>query len=134
LIVKGDWTHRGGQLAAQRLLTLPELPTAVFACNDTMAIGALAHLHCQGVQIPARMSVVGFDNIIASAFSYPPLTTMATPIQEIGHRLCQMLLERVAGDEPQQTRHVTIRSELLVRQSTSAPTANGGADWDTEQN
>lgn len=121
LVEPADWTHRGGQRASERLLSLGSKPSALFACNDTMAIGALAYLHSNGYRVPEDVSVVGFDNIIASAFAYPPLTTIATPIQDIGHRLCRLLLERISGGQPTVTRHITLRSRLLLRKSTAPP-------------
>jgi LacI family transcriptional regulator len=119
-VVQGDWTYQSGWNGAQQLMALSEPPTAIFACNDTMAVGALAFLHRNDIAVPDEISVIGFDNILLSAFVSPPLTTMATPTVELGQRLCQMLVERIrdASRQPQQE---IVRSRLLERSSTAKP-------------
>lgn len=124
LIVAGDWTYQSGLCAAQQLMALPAPPTAIFACNDTMAIGALAALQALKVAVPTAVSVVGFDNITLSAFAQPPLTTVATPILELGQRLCQLLLDRINGQLPAAVQHFTVTGTLIIRQST-APAHKG---------
>ncbi len=119
LLLIGDWSYRGGWMAASNLLALPDPPTAIFACNDVMAIGAISYLHGSGRRVPEDVSVVGFDNIALSEFAAPPLTTVVTPIEGIGQQLCQMLLDRINGQLPPQAQQVTIRGELLIRDSTA---------------
>ena len=119
LIQTGNWTYQSGQEAARRFFDLPDPPTAIFACNDIMAIGASTFLQEQGLKVPEEVSVVGFDNIGLSAFACPPLTTLATPTVEIGQRLCQLLLDRINGQLPPEPQRFTMRGELVVRRSTA---------------
>ena len=119
LIQAGDWTYQSGQKAVQALWRLDAPPTAIFACNDAMAIGAIAALRQRGLRVPEDVSVVGFDNVSLGAFFDPPLTTLATPIVEAGQRLCQLLLDRINGQLPPEAQRVTVRGELVVRGSTA---------------
>ncbi len=124
MVVMGDWTYAGGYEAAQTLFTSrPHPPTAVFACNDTMAVGVLSYLHRHGYRVPEEVSVVGYDNVLVSEYTHPPLTTIASPIQKIGHDLFDLLLARLSGNLPEETRYVTVRGHLLVRESTAQPVA-----------
>jgi LacI family transcriptional regulator len=118
LILSSDWSFQSGYQQAQRLLALPAPPTAIFACNDTLAVGVIAAVLERGLVIPADLSIVGYDNITLSAYSVPPLTTMATPILSIGQRLCQLLLDRINGHLPPTPQVFSAVSELLVRAST----------------
>ncbi len=118
LVVAGDWTFESGRRAARHLLHLDDPPTAIFACNDAMAVGVLSYLCSRGIRVPEELSVMGYDNIALSAYTCPPLTTMATPIREVGQCLCELLLGRIAGQLPPEPQRVVIRSELLVRGST----------------
>jgi LacI family transcriptional regulator len=119
LISTGDWTYESGRRASRDLLLLPEPPTAIFACNDTMAIGAMAYLHECGRCLPEDVSIVGFDDITLSAFTNPPLTTIATPVTDIGQQLCQVLLDRIAGKLPSAPQRFTVSSRLIIRKSTA---------------
>ncbi|MDW8101168.1 MAG: LacI family DNA-binding transcriptional regulator [Anaerolineae bacterium] len=119
LVVTGNWTYQSGREAAHLLFELPSPPTAIFACNDTMAIGAISYLRERGLAVPQEVSIVGFDNISLSAFTCPPLTTMVTPILELGQRLCQMLLDRINGKLSPMPQRFVIRGELLIRGSTA---------------
>jgi LacI family transcriptional regulator len=118
LMTTGDWTYQSGWEAMRSLMQLSQPPTAVFACNDTMAIGALAFLHEANSSVPEEVSIIGFDNILLSAFTSPPLTTMATPIVELGQQLCQMLLERIQNQSLTTPQRKIVQSSLLVRKST----------------
>ncbi len=60
----------------------------------------------------------GYDNITASAYACPPLTTVATPIRELGEQLCQLLLDSIDAPHQEEARRLVVRSELIVRQST----------------
>jgi LacI family transcriptional regulator len=118
LITTGDWTYQSGWEATRILMQISQPPTAIFSCNDTMAIGALAFLHEANIAVPDDVSIIGFDNILLSAFASPPLTTMATPIVDLGQQLCQMLLERIQNQSSAIPQRKIVQSELLVRRST----------------
>lgn len=119
LIFGGDWKIESGQACARQLIELPHPPTAVFACNDMMAIGVLTYMYEQGIKVPEEISVIGMDNIALSAFSCPPLTTLATPIAEVARRLWQLLVDRMSGQLPPEPRRFTVRGDVVVRRSTA---------------
>lgn len=104
--------------AAVRLLAEPDRPTAVFAANDVSAIATVAGAARLGLRVPEHLSVVGFDDVPESALSVPPLTTIRQPIQEMGRRSVEMLIHLIQGREVLPT-HVTLPTELVVRQSTA---------------
>lgn len=117
LIVTGDFRHEGGEKAMLCLLDLVEPPTAVFACNDLMAIGALSAIWSRGLRVPEDMSIVGFDDIPEARLTIPPLTTMAQPIAEIGKRATEMLISRASSEAPIARRQVTLKVRLVERGS-----------------
>ncbi|MCD4535169.1 LacI family transcriptional regulator [Nocardioides sp. cx-169] len=106
--------------AARELLALPQPPTAIFAANDASALAALEVAAELGLEVPERLSVVGFDNIPDSALSRPPLTTVQQPIRQMGHDAVEMLVALIAGEELAHT-HVTLETTLVRRRSTAAP-------------
>jgi LacI family transcriptional regulator len=83
----------------RELLSLKEPPSAVFAANDVIAIGAMQTAQAMGWRIPEQLSIIGMDNVYAAATTSPPLTTIAKPKYEIGVRAADMLLARLGGDE-----------------------------------
>jgi LacI family transcriptional regulator len=92
----------------------------VLACaNDDMAAGAMLALHRAGLEIPAAISVTGFDDTPMSEIVWPPLTTVRQPIQFLAERAVRLLLEAKNGDSP--PRHEIVPHELIVRESTAAP-------------
>ncbi len=124
LIQGGEWSYESGQEAASRLYELDAPPTAIFACNDMMAIGAIAHLRERGLRVPDDVSVVGFDNVSIGAYFHPPLTTLATPILEDGQQLCHLLLDRINDQLPPEPQRHTIGGRLVIRESTKAPASS----------
>ena len=122
LLWRGGFTSQGGYEAMQALLRTAQRPTAVFVCNDLMAIGALRAAHEAGVPVPEALSVVGFDDIELAAFTSPPLTTVAQPKGEIGALAVDMLLERIGGHR-REPREVMLQPALRVRASTAPCTA-----------
>lgn len=114
--VEGDFTARSGLAAAERLLALPERPTAVFCDNDEMAIGLMNGLLTAGLRLPQDISVMGFDNIEMSAFCLPGLTTIRQYRARLGQRAAELLLARMAGEEI--TDSTTLGVDLLTRGST----------------
>jgi DNA-binding LacI/PurR family transcriptional regulator len=117
-IQEGDWTVESGQRTMRTLLELPEPPTAVYACNDFMAIGAIDTAHDMGCNIPGDIAVVGFDNIPAGTLIRPKLTTIAQPAGEIGRILSEILFDRIEGIETGPRRMVEIPCEVIERDST----------------
>ncbi|GAA4843124.1 transcriptional regulator DegA [Paenibacillus vulneris] len=118
LVTSGDFTVSGGKEAMLRLLDMEEPPTAVFACNDLLAIGAIQGARERGLQLPQQLSVVGFDNTILATIIDPPLTTVAQPIQEIGRQAMDLLVQEIKGEKSMKQR-VVLMPELVVRGSTA---------------
>ncbi|WPH13383.1 LacI family DNA-binding transcriptional regulator [Variovorax paradoxus] len=118
LLWRGGFTSQGGYEAMHAILRTEEAPSAVFVCNDLMAIGALRAAHESGVHVPDELSIVGFDDIELSAYTSPPLTTVAQPKERIGALAVDMLLERVGGKR-RDARKVVLQPELRVRASTA---------------
>jgi LacI family transcriptional regulator len=121
LLWRGGFTSQGGYEAMQAILRGEHggaCPTAVFVCNDLMAIGALRAVHESGLRVPDDISIVGFDDIELSAYTSPPLTTVAQPKDRIGALAVDMLLERVSGRRLE-ARKVMLQPTLHVRASTT---------------
>lgn len=116
----GFYTEEGGAEAAERLIRrVPEL-TAIFTGNDKMASGAIQRLVSLGRRVPEDVSVIGCDDIHHARFVTPSLTTIRTPLYELGRRSCERLLEILRGERPNPA-HEVIPVELMVRQSTAPP-------------
>lgn len=118
LLWRGGFTSQGGYEAMHAILRTEQKPSAVFVCNDLMAIGALRAAHESGVRVPDELSIVGFDDIELSAYTSPPLTTVAQPKERIGALAVDMLLERMGGKR-RDARKVVLQPELRVRASTA---------------
>jgi LacI family repressor for deo operon, udp, cdd, tsx, nupC, and nupG len=98
LIEEGDFAYAGGQAAALNLLA--RQPTAIFAANDQMALGALAACRAAGVAVPGDVSVVGFGNTSAAEHAVPALTTVSMPRHQLGVEAMQAVIDALALDKP----------------------------------
>lgn len=116
LMVYGDYTRAGGKTAANELLKLPQRPTAIFALNDRMAMGAIRAIHLAGLRVPEDIAVVGFDDVYTAVDFNPPLTTIRQPAKQIGHVAAQMLFKLIAG-ETITNNEIVLPAEVIIRQS-----------------
>jgi len=116
LLVEGDLTQRGGYGQAECLLDLQDPPTAIIACNDLMALGAMSAAQRRGLVVGRDIAITGFDDTPLAEHAHPPLTTVHQPIYQIGSMICEMLLETLLGKEIDQ-KHVLLKPTLIVRQS-----------------
>jgi LacI family transcriptional regulator len=116
-VVVGDLTEAGGFEATKELLGLSPMTTAIVACNDLMAIGAISAVQRHGLQVGCDVAVTGFDDIPLAEHCHPALTTVRQPIYEIACRVCRMLVEMIRG-EPLEQRQVLLQPELVVRDSS----------------
>jgi LacI family transcriptional regulator len=117
LIRVGEFNADGGYRTMQQLLDLDRRPTAVFASNDLMAMGAMAAIRQADLSIPSDIAVVGFDDIPAARLVYPTLTTIAQHQRRMGQRAAEMLFERLAGNVPKSGRNEQMPYELVIRDS-----------------
>jgi DNA-binding LacI/PurR family transcriptional regulator len=116
---EGNWTCDSGYVAMQHILTLQPSPTALFAANDRMAIGAMQAIHEAGLSVPNDISVIGLDDIEVAAYQNPPLTTVRQSFVELATLAIQLLLALIENKTPPQTQ-IVIDPVLVERQSTVA--------------
>ncbi|MCC7208548.1 MAG: LacI family DNA-binding transcriptional regulator [Anaerolineae bacterium] len=119
LVIECDFSDTAGLTAMERLLRHPDPPTAVFAANDVLAIGALKAAQALHWRVPDDISIIGMDDIYSAATTSPALTTIAKPKYDIGVKAANLLLMRLkeAQSPPQ---HVLLPCTLMRRASTSA--------------
>lgn len=114
-LVEGDFTRDGGYAAALDLLSRQTDVTCVFAVNDVMAVGAMSALRERGVEVPADMSIAGFDDIATVRDLVPPLTTVRLPLEDIGAQTAMLAL---GTDAPATPRVIRVRGDVVIRGST----------------
>ncbi|MBZ0296598.1 MAG: LacI family transcriptional regulator [Anaerolineae bacterium] len=120
LIVEGDFGRSGGYEGGQKLMSLPQPPTAIFASNDLSALGLIEAIRGQGLQIPEDLSIIGFDDVPQVSLDYPRLTTVRQPLGEMGRIAVKILLEHI--ENPVRTmRQITLATQLIVRDSCKPP-------------
>jgi len=116
-----------GYQGLDHFLAVDQIPGALVCFNDMMAIGVLKRLHEAGIQVPDQISVTGFDNIVFSNFTSPPLTTFDQPKKFIGAEAARLVLELLDSrdDLTGSPRVLKLRGSLLVRSTTSRPGQRG---------
>jgi len=120
LVVQGDFSELSGHRAVKQLLDLGSRPTAIFAANDSMAIGALSALHESGLRVPQQMAVAGFDDIPLARYMNPPLSTVHVDISLLGARAAALLLSSLLqGRRPPQ--QLQLSTTLVIRSSCGGP-------------
>jgi DNA-binding LacI/PurR family transcriptional regulator len=120
ILIQAGFTEDAGAKAAQELLELDPLPTAVFAANDVAAMGITQTIEAAGLRIPDDVSLVGYDNVDFSGLGHIGLTTIDQPRRAIGMMAVEMLLQRLEGVRTRR-RRVTIEPTLVVRTTTAPP-------------
>lgn len=123
-IQAGDFQEEGGYRCMQRLLRLSPPLEAVFVASDLMAMGAIRALREAGISVPEDVAVVGFDDIPASAYFNPPLTTVRQPMSKMGAMACRLLLQLIKGEEILE-RKVILQTKLVIRASCGASLSQG---------
>jgi LacI family transcriptional regulator len=114
----GDWSTESGRSTMRQLLSLPSPPTAVFVCNDMMAIGAMEAIKEEGLCLPDDVAVVGFDDIPAASWVYPRLSTIAQYPYEMGEHLTKAIFERIHGEYQGPSRRIEVPCRFIEREST----------------
>lgn len=117
-ICEGDYEPESGYESMNSILKQVSLPTAVFCCCDTIALGAMSAIWENGLVVPTDISVMGYDDIHDSRFYTPPLTTMHQSKARLGVGALNVLLERIQhSDQPHTPQCIEFHPELVLRQS-----------------
>jgi len=123
LEIAGDFRFQSGEMAMAKLLDSNTLPTAVFACNDMMAFGAIREINNKGLRVPDDISIIGFDDIPLAQCFYPSITTVAQPIKMMADLVVDYLVGRMGiktnrkvKDVPD-FRRTILETHLIVRES-----------------
>ncbi len=116
LVFMGDFRAQSGTDAAKQMLDLGNPPTAIFACNDMMALGALHAADEAQLSVPGDISIIGFDDIPLASFTIPPLTTVAQSGQEMGLQAAKMVISRIENSNLP-ARQAILSTSLVIRDS-----------------
>lgn len=112
----GDWTAECGFSRTQQILDQHPMVSAIFAASDAVALGVLNALHSRGYAVPGDVSVLGFDDLTASKYYWPPLSTIKQPLAAVGAAAFDILLARI--EKRQEPTRSPLPVELIVRGST----------------
>lgn len=113
----GDFTEKGGYEAMKKILDMDDLPTAIFAANDLMALGAMAAIREAGLLIPDDIALIGIDDIPAANLVYPRLTTINQHQEKGGMDAAEMLITRIQGQYKGLGRVIEGTFEIIIRES-----------------
>jgi LacI family transcriptional regulator len=117
--LEGDFSEEAGRKAALHAADLVPRPTAIFAANDSMAVGVIAALQERGINVPGDIAVAGFDDIPIARYITPALTTVHVDIADLGQRAFGLLIEAIARRSAARRRE-SISTSLVVRDSCGA--------------
>jgi LacI family transcriptional regulator len=117
-VYEGGYTFESGVAGAEQLLSRPERPTAIFACNDEMAAGVYKAAQRMGISIPNELSVVGYDDSPLASQLWPAMSTVRLPVRDVGRQAAGLLL---AQDGPARTAMAAVTPHLVVRDSCLPP-------------
>lgn len=123
LVVHGDGKPEEALRAMEKLLALPQPPTAVCCYNDMSALGAMRAICVAGLRVPEDISVVGFDDLFLASYSQPRLTTVRQPMRHMGILAMESLFRLMSGEDS--AIRISVDAELVVRESTARPRSNG---------
>lgn len=119
IFTAGGFTPEFGVEAAREMIKMPQLPDAIFAINDGIAIGAMYVIKEAGIQIPDQISVVGFDDEPHSSYFIPPLTSVWQPVYDMGLLSARILLNKLTHVHTTDSiRHELLKPELMLRESS----------------
>jgi len=117
LQVAGDFTEASGYDAVGMLLAVSPPPTAIFASNDSMAIGALSALRDQGIRIPEQLALAGFDDVPVGPYLSPALTTVHVGINSLGVKAIETVLHAVRNKNAHHKQQIVLSTSLKIRES-----------------
>ncbi|MGH7502563.1 MAG: LacI family DNA-binding transcriptional regulator [Longimicrobiales bacterium] len=125
LEIEGDFRTSSGYHATNLLLALADRPSAIFAANDAMALGALSALRDAGVAVPGDIALAGFDDLSSTRYSIPPLSSVHVSISELGARAIASLSEVVANGAPPVEPHEVLSATAVLRRSCGCAGRDG---------
>ncbi|OAS86598.1 LacI family transcriptional regulator [Metabacillus litoralis] len=121
-IKTGDWRFDSGYSLTKELLETKDLPTAILAMNDQMAIGAIRACNDLGYRVPDDISIIGFDNREFGAYYSPKLTTMSLPLRRMGLLAIETINHLISGSPTDSNKlKTTLSCELIERDSVCPP-------------
>ncbi len=115
-----DFSFATGYKTCSELVGRRRDVTALFIAGDTLSVGALRALADAGIRVPEDIAIIGYNNIELAAYTTPSLTTVATPIQELGSRSISMLISIMNGEKPDKN-NILLPTNLIIRQSCGCP-------------
>lgn len=118
-VIDGDWLIETGYRIGRKLDIDSKEVTALFIANDRMSFGFMHAMRERGIEVPKRLSIVGFDDLEESAYSSPPLTTLRQDFKSLGNRAMNLLLSEISGTSTKKLDRLI--PELIERGSTAAP-------------
>jgi DNA-binding LacI/PurR family transcriptional regulator len=119
LVIISEAGQASGYGSMQKLLALSQPPTAVFAHNDVLAMGAISAIYHAGLKVPDDISIVGYDDTINAAYLNPPLTTVKLPIARMGHMAGKTILDLIKSGNSFSPQTTALPVELIIRASTA---------------
>ena len=120
LLQTGDFSYESGLSTADALLATDAPPTAIIASNDRMALAVLEVARSRGIDVPADLSVISFDDTPITRFTHPPLTAVVQPIAEVTAQAVSLIIDEQAQRDPPRTA-VVVPATLAIRSSTAPP-------------
>ena len=120
LVQPGDWEIESGYAATKNLLQVAERPTAIFAANDAMALGAIYAIQDSGLNVPRDIAVVGYDNRNFTKTVRPRITTVSMPVIEMGGVAAEVLLSQIAEGRKEEE-EIKVKGQLIIRETCGAP-------------
>ena len=126
LKINDDWIINGtdrfeeaGYKYMNTILSLKNQPSAIITAYDTIAIGAMRKIFELGYKIPENYSIVGVDDINVSSFLYKQLTTVSSPVCEMGSIAAKLLIEKIENKQDKIIQHISLKPEFIIRETTS---------------
>ena len=120
-VIDCDYSFEAGVKATEEMLKTYPDADGIVACNDMVAISAYKVLHQSGIKVPEQIQLIGYDNIQLSELMTPELTTIAQPIEEIGRKAVELVLQKKENDE----KEYILEPKLIIRETTKNK-KNGG--------
>ena len=109
-----------GEQMAPKILALPEMPDAIFAGNDALALGVMNYLLKEGIKIPDQVSILGFDNVAYAESAIIPLSTVSQTPYQLGYTMGEQMLGEIDAKPGHLHQHVVFQPQIVARSSTKA--------------